>query len=167
MHRGSKKPLGESFVIFQFLVAALIVALDQGVKLWGIEVLKPIGKIPVIPGVFNLRFTENTGAAFSILQGKTAFLIIIPLLAVAAMIYVLISKCIKSKIGSWGITLILAGAIGNLIDRIFRGAVVDMFDFELIRFPVFNVADIAVTIGAILFFIFAIFIYDDKSEKKK
>ncbi len=149
------------------MVAALIVALDQGVKLWSVKVLEPIEKIPLLDGIFNLRFTENTGAAFSILRGQTVFLTVIPLIAVAVMMYVLFTRRIKSKVGTWGITIILAGAVGNLIDRLFRGAVVDMFDFELINFPVFNVADVAVTVGAILFFIFAIFIYDDKSEKKK
>ena len=155
-------------LILQFISCVAIVALDQFVKLWCVNVLEPIGKIPVIEGVFNLRFVENTGAAFSMLRGNTVFLIIVPALAAAFMFYLLLSKKITSKIGSWGITLILAGAVGNLIDRIFRGgAVVDLFDFELINFPVFNVADIAVTVGAILFFIFLIFIYDDKSGKKK
>ncbi len=155
-------------LILQFISCVAIVALDQFVKLWCVNVLEPIGKIPVIEGVFNLRFVENTGAAFSMLRGNTVFLIIVPALAAAFMFYLLLSKKIASKIGSWGITLILTGAVGNLIDRIFRGgAVVDLFDFELINFPVFNVADIAVTFGAILFFIFLIFIYDDKSGKKK
>ncbi len=155
-------------LVFQFLACIAIVALDQLVKLWCVNILEPIGKIPIIDGIFNLRFVENTGAAFSMLRGNTAFLIVVPLLAAAFMVYILASRKIKSRIGSWGITLILAGAVGNLIDRIFRGgAVVDLFDFELINFPVFNVADIAVTVGAILFFIFLIFIYDDKSGKKK
>ena len=154
-------------LIIQFVTAALIVALDYGVKLWALRSLSTIDKLPIIEGVFNLRFVENTGAAFSMLSGQRVLLITLPILAVAAMIYVLATRRISSKVGSWGITLILAGAVGNLIDRIFRGAVVDMFDFELINFPVFNVADIAVTVGAVLFFIFAIFIYDDKSEKKK
>lgn len=155
-------------LILQFISCVAIVALDQLVKLWCVNVLEPIGKIPIIDGIFNLRFVENTGAAFSMLRGNTVFLIVVPILAAAFMVYLLLSKRINSKIGSWGITLILAGAVGNLIDRIFRGgAVVDLFDFELINFPVFNVADIAVTVGAILFFIFLIFIYDDKSGKKK
>lgn len=154
-------------LILQFLTVALIVAVDYVTKFLCVRYLQPIGKVPIIEGVFNLRFAENTGAAFSMLSGQRTVLIALPLIAVAVMIYVLATRRISSKVGSWGITLILAGAVGNLIDRIFRGAVVDMFDFELINFPVFNVADIAVTVGAIFFFIFAIFIYDDKSEKKK
>lgn len=152
-------------MIVQFLTVVLLTALDQVTKLWAVKALRPVGEIPVIQGVFNLRYVENTGAAFSMLQGKTLLLTVIPIVACVFMIYILSAKKIGSKLGNWGITLILSGALGNLVDRIFRGAVVDMFDFELINFPVFNVADICVTVGAILFFIYAIFFYD-KAEKK-
>ena len=154
-------------LILQFLATAALVALDQLSKLWAVRSLEPIGKIAIIKDVFNLRYVENTGAAFSMLQGKTFILVAIPIIASIGMIYLLCSKMVKSKTGSWGVALILAGALGNLIDRIFRGAVVDMFDFALINFPVFNVADICVTIGAVLFFIYAIFFYEDKAGKKK
>ncbi len=151
-------------MIVQFLTVVLLTALDQATKLWAVNALRPIGEISVIEGVFNLRYVENTGAAFSILQGKTFLLTIIPIVACILMIYILSAKKINSKLGTWGITMILSGALGNLIDRIWRGAVVDMFDFELINFPVFNVADICVTVGAVLFFIYAIFFYNP--EKK-
>ncbi len=152
-------------MIVQFLTVVLLAALDQATKLWAVKALRPLGEIPVIEGVFNLRYVENTGAAFSILQGKTFLLTVIPIVACIFMIYILSAKKISSRLGNWGITLILSGALGNLIDRVFRGAVVDMFDFELINFPVFNVADICVTVGAVLFFVYAIFFYD-KVEKK-
>lgn len=152
-------------MIVQFLTVVLLTALDQVTKLWAVKSLRPVGEIPIIEGVFNLRYVENTGAAFSILQGKTFLLTVIPIVACAFMVYILLTKRLSSRLGSWGITLIFSGALGNLIDRIFRGAVVDMFDFELINFPVFNVADICVTVGAVLFFIYAIFFYD-KAEKK-
>ncbi len=152
-------------MIVQFLTVVLLTALDQATKLWAVKALRPVGEIPVFEGVFNLRYVENTGAAFSILQGKTFLLTVIPIAACVFMIYILSVKKVNSKLGNWGITLILSGALGNLIDRVFRGAVVDMFDFELINFPVFNVADICVTVGAVLFFIYAIFFYD-KAEKK-
>ncbi len=152
-------------MIVQFLTVVLLATLDQITKLWAVKSLRPVGEIPIIEGVFNLRYVENTGAAFSILQGKTFLLTVIPIVACVVMIYILAAGKIRSRLGTWGITLIFSGALGNLIDRIFRGAVVDMFDFELINFPVFNVADICVTIGAVLFFIYAIFFYD-KAEKK-
>lgn len=148
------------------MAVILLILLDRLSKLWAVNVLEPIGKIEILHGVFNLRYVENSGAAFSMLQGKTVFLTVIPLLACIAMAYILITNRIKSRLGTWGISLILAGAIGNLIDRIFRGSVVDMFDFCIIHFPVFNVADIAVTVGAVLFFIYAIFFYEGKTDKK-
>ena len=124
--------------------------------------------IPVIEKVIDIFRTSTTGAAWSILEGRTWLLVAISSVASLAMIYILASRKIKSKVGSWAVTLILAGALGNLVDRIFRGGeVVDMFRFRFINFPVFNVADIAVTFGTILLFIYLIFIYDDKSEKKK
>ena len=151
-------------VILQFVVVLLLVLLDQLTKLWTVDALDLYQSIPIIKDVFHITYAKNTGAAFSMLQGQTIFLIIVPIIASLVMIHVLMSKRIKSKIGSWSLVLILAGAIGNLIDRLLAGAVVDMFDFTLIDFPVFNVADICVTIGAVLFFIYAIFIY--KPEKK-
>lgn len=152
--------------VMQIASVVLLIVLDQLTKLWAVKSLLPIKRFPIIDGVFSLNFVENTGAAFSMLEGKTIFLTVIPLLACVAIVYVLATKKVKPKVGSWGLCLILAGALGNIIDRIFRGAVVDMLDFELINFPVFNVADIAVTIGAVLFFIYILFLYDDKAEKK-
>ena len=161
LSRGKK-----ALLILQFLTVCLLVALDQVTKFWAVQSLQPIKMIPVIDGVFNLRYVENTGAAFSMLQGKTLLLTVVPIAACIIMVGLLLTKRIKSRIGTWGISLILSGAIGNLIDRIWHGAVVDMFDFELINFPVFNVADICVTVGAVLFFIYALFFYDSKAEKK-
>ena len=153
-------------LLVQSLSIILIILADRLSKLWAVNFLEPIGKIEIVRGVFNLRYVENTGAAFSMLQGKTILLTMIPLLACIAMAYVLVTNKIKSRMGTWGISLILAGAIGNLIDRLFRGAVVDMFDFAVIHFPVFNVADIAVTVGAVMFFIYVIFFYEGKTDKK-
>ncbi len=153
--------------IVQFISVLLLIVLDQLTKLWAVNSLLPIKRFPIIDGVFSLNFVENTGAAFSMLEGKTLFLTIIPIIACVVIVYVLVTKKIRSKVGNWGLSLILSGALGNLIDRIFRGAVVDMFDFELINFPVFNVADIAVTVGAVLFFVYILFFYEDKSEKQK
>jgi len=152
-------------LILQFLAVAAIVALDQASKLWILNNLRMHEGFPLIPNVIHIFRESNDGAGWSILSGQTLILILIPVVASVAMIYVLATKKIKSKVGSWGITLILAGALGNLIDRAFRGGeVVDMLQFKFIDFPVFNVADVAVTCGAILFFIFLIFIYEDKKK---
>lgn len=155
-------------LIIQFVAAAIIVALDQFVKFWTVNNLEMHRGFPVIENIFHIYRTSNTGAAWSMLEGQTWLLVAVSAVASIAMIYILASRKIKSNVGNWAVTLILAGALGNFIDRAFRGGeVVDMFYFKFIDFPVFNVADIAVTFGAILLFVFLIFIYDDKSEKKK
>ena len=86
-------------LILQFLTAALIVAVDYVTKFLCVRYLQPIGKVPIIEGVFNLRFAENTGAAFSMLSGQRTVLIALPLIAVAVMIYVLATRRISSKVG--------------------------------------------------------------------
>lgn len=152
-------------LILQFITVIVIVALDQASKLWIVNNVEMFEGFSLIPNIVDIFRTSNTGAGWSILSGQTLILILIPTVASAVMIYILAARKIKSGVGNWGITLILAGALGNLIDRVFRGGeVVDMIRLEFIDFPVFNVADIAVTCGAILFFIFLIFIYEDKKK---
>ncbi len=110
--------------------------------------------IPLIQNVFHITYVLNDGAAFSMLQGKTLFLIIITIaIILSALVYLFIKKP-KDKLLLLSITLILSGAIGNLIDRVTMGHVVDFLDFRLINFAVFNVADCYVTIGAILLCIY-------------
>lgn len=109
--------------------------------------------IPLIDGVFHITYTENTGAAFSMLSGKTVLLSVVTVVVVALLLYLLFSDKICGKLACILVALIASGGTGNLIDRIFRGSVTDMFDFRLINFAIFNVADIFVTCGAILFII--------------
>jgi signal peptidase II len=133
------------------LICASILGLDQLVKGWAYQNLRPISTYDLIPGVFRLQYCENTGAAFSILAGRTWFFIILTVILCSFIIFLLIRGVVRSKIGRVALVCIASGGIGNLIDRIFRGFVVDMFDFYLIDFAVFNVADIFVCCGSILF----------------
>ena len=143
----------------------LLVGLDQWTKYLAILHLKGQDNIVWWENVFELEYRENTGAAFSIMQGQSWFLIgftSIALLLVAIFLF-------RSKLGkiSWvRVTgsLILAGGIGNLIDRIFRGFVVDFLYFSLIDFPVFNVADCCVVIGAVLLMVYVLFFYRESSQ---
>ncbi len=153
-------------LLYQFITVIAVFVVDRLTKISVINTLGIYESRPVINGVFSLEYVLNEGAAFSMLEGKTVILIAVPVIASAIMIYLLVAKKIKSKIGSWGIALILGGALGNLYDRAFSGSVVDMFKLEFIDFPVFNVADIAVTVGAVLFFVYMLFFYEDKAEKK-
>lgn len=107
--------------------------------------------IPIIDGVFHLTYVKNTGAAFSILTGQRLFLILLPLIIVVALVFYIIVKKPKSKLLVLSFSMIIAGGISNLIDRISLGYVIDFLDFRIINFPVFNFADICVTLGAGLF----------------
>ena len=109
--------------------------------------------IPLIKGVFHITYTENTGAAFSMLSDKTTLLSVVTVAVVGLLLFLLLSDKIRGKFACVLVALISSGGTGNLIDRIFRGSVTDMFDFRLINFAIFNVADIFVTCGALLFII--------------
>ena len=113
--------------------------------------------IPVIDGFFHITFVRNFGAAFSILQGKQIFLIIVTFVALSAIIIYL---TVKRKEIHWllalSLSLITGGGLGNLIDRVRLGYVVDFFDFRV--FPVFNIADICVCIGCGLFILYLLYI---------
>ncbi len=147
------------------LSVILMIALDQLVKYWTVSSLKPVGSIPILENVFHLTYIENRGAAFSILQGQKWFFVCITVAVLAAIIYAFRKNMIVHASGKWALLFIAGGAIGNVIDRIFRGFVVDMFDFCLINYPVFNFADIFVVVGAFLFIYYVMFKHPD-SEKK-
>ena len=139
------------------LMAASIIGLDQLVKALVYQNLRPISSFDLWPGVFGLQYCENTGAAFSILAGQTWFFILLTIVLCSLILVLLIKGSVRSKLGRIALVCIASGGIGNLIDRVFRGFVVDMFDFYLIDFAVFNVADIFVCCGCILFVILFLF----------
>ncbi|MBQ9534794.1 MAG: signal peptidase II [Clostridia bacterium] len=149
-----------------FAVAAAIVILDQLVKYWARAHLMQ-GSMEVIEGVFRLRYTENTGAAFSILQGQRTLFLIITAVMVVGIVWLLCSGAFKGKIGNLALAMVLGGAVGNFIDRLLRGYVVDMFDFCLINFPVFNVADVFINVGGALLIIYLVFIDKELLREKK
>lgn len=133
---------------------------DQIVKYWALHTLSTVTSIPIIQNIFHLTYVENRGAAFSILQNqKWLFLTLTPLIIIG-IIWILYRNMVYTKCGKIGVYLILAGAIGNFIDRIWHGFVIDLFDFRLIHFPVFNVADIYVVCGVILFFYYYLVQHD-------
>ena len=141
-------------------VAALLVGLDQWIKAWAAIGLTR--QIAVIPGLFYLTYLENTGAAFGIFQGQTFALAILSMVILAALLVLLLSSKINNRLAIWGLALILSGGVGNLIDRLVRGFVIDYLDFSaLFGFPIFNLADCLVVIGTALVIIYIIF-FEDK-----
>lgn len=148
------------------VMAAVLVALDHIIKAWTLRVLAPVRTIPVIQGLFSLTYVENRGAAFGIFQGNTRILSIVTgVVMAAALLYVYFGK-LKDKSLVWIIMLIVSGGLGNLIDRVFRGFVVDYLDFSaLFGFPVFNLADCCVVVGTGLLLIYVIRL--EHKEKKQ
>ena len=122
--------------------------------------------MPVIDGVVSIFFTWNTGAGWSILSNHTLFLTILSALLVAAMIFLAIKFPPKNWVFAIGFALVFAGAIGNLVDRVFFGAVRDFICLEFISFPIFNFADVFLTIGAIMLAIWLIFLYQKKEKPR-
>jgi signal peptidase II len=135
-----------------FIVLFAVVALDQLTKYLAIVYLQPASTVPVINRFFYLTYVENTGAAFGILRDKTWLLSILTIVIIIAAILYIFKSRMLAPIVKISMALIVAGAMGNLIDRIRLGYVIDFFDFTV--WPVFNIADISVVIGtAILVFV--------------
>lgn len=134
-------------ILGKIVAILLLVAADQGIKRWASAVLQPIKSIDVMPGIVELRFVLNDGMAFSLLSGKQTFLIIVTSIALLAVSYLLFTRKMFGKTGNAGLLLVLSGGIGNLIDRVLNGVVVDYINLQFINFAVFNFADICVTVG--------------------
>jgi signal peptidase II len=144
-------------IVLYFILSLLLVGLDQWVKLEIVSAI-PLGESHVvIPNLLSLTYLQNTGAAWSIFEGKIGFFAIITVVAVAAILFLMM----KNRQGHFlllvGFSFILAGAIGNFIDRVRLGYVVDMFQLDFIQFPIFNVADMSLCIGVLCLFIYTIF----------
>ena len=149
------------------VLAAVLVAVDQIVKYL---VMTSIGfgeHVPLIPYILELTYVENTGAAFSIFSKHTWALALVSLVMSAVLALALWKGLFKHPLGRLALTLLLAGAVGNLIDRACRGYVVDMFNVLFMRFAVFNVADICVVLGGIAGGIYYLFLMDKLEPKKE
>jgi len=149
-----------------FLLAILLVVLDQLVKHL-VRVNIPLGSsVPFLPHVLELTYVRNTGAAFSLLEEHTWLLSIVSAAVVCGLAVLLWKKIFHSPLGLIPLALIMAGGLGNLIDRVLLGYVTDMFRTLFINFAVFNVADICITAGGFWLIIYVIF-GSEKAEKKE
>jgi signal peptidase II len=147
-----------------FLFSVLIILCDQFFKYWVTTNIPVGGNAELLPGVVHLTYVKNTGAAFSILSGMQWLLLGIVIVCTILIIVIMI----KYKFGPFGmlsLAAVLGGAVGNAIDRLALGHVVDMFELEFMEFAVFNIADIFITVGAILFLIYYIFIFSRKEAR--
>ena len=148
------------------IVAILILIADQGLKYWvTVNIALDTGHVTLIPGVLELTNIHNNGAAFSMLKHAPHWIFIIFTLVFAAIaVFCLRRNVVHGKVGRWSVVLVLAGAVGNCIDRILSGYVVDMFNFLFVRFAVFNLADVFIVVAGITLCLHVIFYRGDESE---
>lgn len=143
-------------IVYLFL-SALLVAVDQWYKYWIVSNLALHQTKEIIPGWFSITHIRNTGAAWSVFEGQMAFFFVITVAAVAIIGYLLYKNYRENHVYSIGLSLILAGAIGNFIDRMRLGYVVDMFQLDFIKFPIFNIADVLLFCGVFCVFVYLLF----------
>lgn len=150
---------------YLILIAALV-GLDQLVKYLVRADIPLHGSVDFIPGVMDLTYVQNTGMAFSLLSGHTWLLTLLSTVITILLILLLVKKVVTHPLGKLSLAVVIAGAVGNLIDRVAFGFVTDMFRTLFIDFAVFNVADMCVVVGGSILCIYFLFIFD-KYEKKE
>ncbi len=162
MNKKKKQLFGMDLVI-----ALLLTALDQLTKYLAVIHLKDQPAIPLIKGVLELQYLENRGAAFGILQNQKVILLIVSVLFIGVILFFLNKVPDTSRYTILHVlaAAVIAGGVGNMIDRFRQGYVVDFIYFALIDFPIFNVADIYVVTATILVFVLLLFVYKDEELK--
>lgn len=135
------------------IMILVLIILDQYSKYWVVNNIPLASVRPFIPGIFSLTYLQNRGAAFSILQNQQWFFTVVTLIVIAVAIY----YTFKKIRGSWwflvGLLLIISGGVGNFIDRLRLGYVVDMVDLDFMNFAIFNLADSCLVIGVLVLMI--------------
>ena len=153
------------YVLFALLAAGGLV-FDQWLKAYMTANI-PLGQTqPLLPGIIELRTVHNYGAAWSSFSGQRWLLVIVTCCIVAAVAWCLIRRIVRHPLGVAACFMVISGGIGNIIDRVRLGYVVDMFNLLFMEYPVFNVADIFVVCGAVLGAVYYMWIYEkyDKRE---
>lgn len=149
-------------MIFWTIISCLLIGADQLVKYWVVQGISPEDCFRIIPGVLDFVYVKNTGAAFSIFSGRTGILGILSIaFCIAVIVYTVVKKP-GHPLMRGALSLLFAGAVGNAMDRIARGYVIDFIQVTFVDFPVFNIADICITVGAVLLAVYLIF-FDKES----
>lgn len=152
--------------LVSILTILFLIGVDQATKIWAVTALAQTNRvISVIDGVFEFRYAENPGVAFSMLEGQRWLFIPITIIISGVLLLMLLRSPLRRyKLFNITFVLILAGAVGNLIDRIAYGYVIDFLYFRLIDFPIFNFADCCVVVGAGLLFLFVLFVMKEDDD---
>ena len=152
-------------MVSYLVVSVILIIIDQLTKYLTVQNIDLYEVVDVIPNIVSFTYIQNTGAAFSILEGQMWFFYIVTIIVVAGIIYYMYTEAKEDKLLGFLLSLILAGAIGNFIDRLFLQYVVDMIKLEFIDFAIFNVADSYLTVGVILLLIYTL--YDERKTLKE
>lgn len=138
--------------LYEYITYAAIilagVGLDQLTKFLSVKYLEPVSTVPIIKDVLHLTFVTNDGMAFGMLDDQRWIFMSVSVIMIAVLCYLLFAGKLESKLYTVSVSMIISGGIGNMIDRIALGEVVDFIDFRAINFAVFNVADSIVCVGA-------------------
>lgn len=153
------------FQLISTIIAVILIAVDQMVKNWAAEVLTK-GEIAIIEDVFYFKYTENTGVAFSMFSDNRWILVGLTSVMLIAVLAFFLSGKVTDKLQQFSLALILSGGVGNLIDRISLGYVIDYIDVRIINFAIFNIADICICVGAFLMCV-AVYLEDKKEKQAK
>ena len=148
------------------LLLAACIAGDQLLKYWVVRHLEIGQSAAFLPGLVRLTRLHNTGAAWGSFSGSTALLTAVTAVLLVAVAWLVLRKVIRHPLGLCAAMLVLGGGIGNMIDRICRGYVVDMFDLEFMSYPIFNLADCFVVVGVILGAVYYLWFYDKYDGRK-
>ncbi|MCA9764982.1 MAG: signal peptidase II [Carnobacterium sp.] len=147
-----------------YVLALLIIGIDQFTKYLTVANIDLYEVVEVFPSLLSWMYLQNTGAAWSILEGQMWFFYIVTAIVVVIVVYYLQKYGRQSRLLSLSLSFVLAGSIGNVIDRIRLGYVVDMIRLEFIDFPIFNVADMALSVGVGLMILY---VFLDEQDKKR
>ena len=161
MHNFYKKNRG----LLWLVTVLLSVVFDQITKYLAVVFLKPVATVPIIKNALHLTYVTNYGAAFGILSDHRWVFLVISTLAIAVLSVLLLQKKNGHPLLCLSMSFIIGGGIGNMIDRIMLGYVVDFIDFRIINFAVFNVADIFVCVGCALMFLWILFVPEASGNK--
>ena len=159
-------------LILAVLCIAAIAGADQLVKAWvagnfqlGEE--RPFLQIGTLD-ILHLRYVENNGSAFSSFAGQRGFLLTVSIVGIVVCTYLLCTRAKGKPLAFWALTMVIGGAAGNLIDRIFRGgSVIDYLDVQLFSFAIFNLADCFVCVGIALLFVYILFFMEEKKPEER
>ncbi len=144
--------------LFMCLFSLGIVAADQLTKYLTVTHIPLYGKAPLLPGVVQLTYVQNTGAAWSILSGQQWLFVLIFLVLTALLLWEYFKKPLPfTRLERWLLAAVYGGGLGNMIDRVRLGYVVDMIETQFMQFPVFNVADIFISCGCVLLIVHLVF----------